>query len=596
MTFYTKNTMTSKISNNDFLTITPSQASQLEAQGCFCPDWSKVRISPASDLRLIRNCRFIGEVVIGEISADNNEGIFNACIKDCAIGHHPYISGVTGRLDGLTIGNNVCIENVGRIEAEAGATFGVGTEASVLDETGSRPAIIFPGLTAQLAALMAHLPKWTDEVLRPMLDEELSRSPRLTIEDDAVIRDCKHLKNVHVGRGVTVSGASRLIDGSIINNARHGAGLAFVGADVDAEHFIIEDGRVDSGALLRNCYVGQGAVLDKRFTAHDSLFFANCACECGEACAILAGPYTVTMHKSSLLIGGQYSFFNAGSGTNSSNHKYKLGPVHWGLMHRGVKTSSDAYIMWGGAIGAFSLLMGCHKQHPDTSAFPFSYIFGTPDAHTIVAPALMLKSCGLMRDELKWPKRDARVKARLPLADNITFDVFNPVTVQSMLEAIPLLKKIGETSVNEAGFHKYRGLQISHKSVDRARRMYTLAIAYYINSRRQKPASEDVEINVTSQSPEQYRWYDLAGQILPVDVIERIKNCNDLATIKTLLNDAFAQYRTMERKWIDTILTPELRESLGEIDKSASELEAMIEKDRRDYLESLATYNQNASI
>lgn len=82
--------------------------------------------------------------------------------------------------------------------------------------------------------------------------------------------------------------------------------------------------------MIRNCYVGQGSVIDKGFTAHDSLFFANCSMENGEACAVLAGPYTVSMHKSSLLIGCQTSFMNAGSGTNMSNHMYKFGPVHWG--------------------------------------------------------------------------------------------------------------------------------------------------------------------------------------------------------------------------------------------------------------------------
>lgn len=71
-------------------------------------------------------------------------------------------------------------------------------------------------------------------------------------------------------------------------------------------------------------------MIEKGFTAHDSLVFSNCSLENGEACALFAGPYTVSMHKSSLLIGCQTSFMNAGSGTNQSNHMYKLGPVHWG--------------------------------------------------------------------------------------------------------------------------------------------------------------------------------------------------------------------------------------------------------------------------
>lgn len=66
--------------------------------------------------------------------------------------------------------------------------------------------------------------------------------------------------------------------------------------------------------------------------------------ENGEACAIFAGPYTVTHHKSTLLIAGMFSFMNAGSGSNQSNHMYKLGPIHQGTLERGAKTT-DSYIL-----------------------------------------------------------------------------------------------------------------------------------------------------------------------------------------------------------------------------------------------------------
>lgn len=87
-----------------------------------------------------------------------------------------------------------------------------------------------------------------------------------------------------------------------------------------------------------------------------------------------AGPFTVTHHKSTLLIAGMFSFMNAGSGSNQSNHMYKLGPIHQGALERGAKTTSDSYILWPARIGAFSLVMGRHVNHPDTSDLPFSYL------------------------------------------------------------------------------------------------------------------------------------------------------------------------------------------------------------------------------
>ena len=78
----------------------------------------------------------------------------------------------------------------------------------------------------------------------------------------------------------------------------------------------------------------------KQFNHQNSVFFANSEGFHGEAVSIFAGPYTVTHHKSSLLIAGMFSFFNAGSGTNQSNHMYKLGPIHQGVVDRGSKTGS----------------------------------------------------------------------------------------------------------------------------------------------------------------------------------------------------------------------------------------------------------------
>lgn len=374
----------------------------LETQGCWAADWSKVYINKHNDLSLIRHVRFYGDVEIGLIQNDDvrMQGIFNAVLRNCKIGNNCYISHIRGSLEGCNIGDNVIIEDVGRIIFESeDVPCGIGTAVGVLDETGSRPVYIYPGLDAQMAALMAWKPRWTDSTLLPILQEYWYSLPsQARICNDVTIRGVREILNTGVGIGITIEGASRLINGLIVNNSPTTRGFTYVGADVDAENFIIEDGKVMSGVLMRNCYVGQGVVLDKGFTAHDSVFFANCTMENGEACALFAGPYTVSMHKSSLLIGTMTSFMNAGSGTNSSNHKYKLGPVHWGIMERGVKTASSSYVMWGGRIGAFSLLMGSHKSHPETSEFPFSYLFANERGETIVVPGVMLRSCGMARD------------------------------------------------------------------------------------------------------------------------------------------------------------------------------------------------------
>ncbi|NAW49767.1 DUF4954 family protein, partial [Salmonella sp. gx-f5] len=75
----------------------------------------------------------------------------------------------------------------------------------------------------------------------------------------------------------------------------------------------------------------------------------------GEACAAFCGPFTASHHKSSLLIGGMFSFYNAGSATNFSNHAYKMGPMHWGILERGSKTASGAYLLMPATLGTYSV-------------------------------------------------------------------------------------------------------------------------------------------------------------------------------------------------------------------------------------------------
>ena len=106
------------------------------------------------------------------------------------------------------------------------------------------------------------------------------------------------------------------------------------------------------------------------------------------------------MHKSSLLIAGMFSFLNAGSGSNQSNHMYKLGPIHQGVVERGSKTTSDSYILWPAKVGAFSLIMGRHVNHPDTSGMPFSYLIEHGNRSYLV-PGANLKSVGTIRDAQK---------------------------------------------------------------------------------------------------------------------------------------------------------------------------------------------------
>lgn len=535
---------------------------QLKKQGCSSSDWQSVRISEGTDLSKIQNVSFQGKISIGPDVTIRN---------------------VVGGIGNCTIRKGAIIENVSRIEFEQEAPCGVGISISTLDETGSRPVIAYPGLSSQVATLMARVPSWLEHKLSPCLQDFLdSKAVAHEIGEGAVVRDCGRLLNVSVGAKVRIEGATSLVNGTIINNAANGRELAYVGHGVNAQNFIIEDGRVDSGCIIRNCYVGQGVELEKGFTAHDTAFFANCSFENGEACAVLAGPYSVSMHKASLIIGCQTSFMNAGSATNESNHMYKLGPVHWGVLERGVKTSSGAYIMLGAKIGAFSLVMGQHKTHPDSSSFPFSYLFGDERGATVVVPAAMLRSCGLMRDEQKWPTRDRRLKRKLPLHDRINFSVLNPFTVDSMLAAIDTISELLTEPAFDDLYIRHKGMKVTRAALERAKYLYTLAIYKYLSTTLNgNPIPESDGIVAET-------WVDLGGQVIPRPVLDEILESDNITEIEGMLDNAFSRYEETQSRWIGRRFGKWWRSHEQDIPSGARQFDELVAEDRHEYLDSLA--------
>ncbi len=560
---------------------------QLQNQGCRCDDWDKVTIAPYTDLSRIIRVNLSGDVTIGKLTAAGGGMIEDASLKNCVIGDEVFIHNIGEALINCNIEERARIENCGRILFHTDAPCGNGFTIDVLDESGSRPVTVFPGLSAQLALLMARMPRWTNQHLREILRTYIDNNPiPHIIGKGAKIRNCRLLQDVSVSPYSVVEGCQRLINGAIINNVGDTAGIAYCGYGVDAENFIIEDGHVDSGCILRNVYVGQGTKLEKGFSAHDSLFFANCALENGEACALFAGPYTVSMHKSTLLIGCQTSFMNAGSGSNQSNHMYKMGPVHWGILERGVKTSSDSYLMLGAKIGAFSLLMGQHKTHPDSSQFPFSYLFGDDRGATVVVPAVMLRSCGLLRDEKKWPVRDHRTSLPKPYNDRIIFDVLNPLTVDTMLSALDVIDKLLERPADDDRYLRYRGMKFTRASLERAKQIYKLAIYKYLDIHTRRNG-----FPVTEPGRTPAEWLDLAGLLLPRNLLDHALRQESIKAIEGALDKAFRHYRNLERAWIATRFNAKWRKPAEVIRAYAEEFDEMVDQDRKQYLDELAAEN-----
>lgn len=544
-----------------FRNLQPDEIEKLKSQGCSSENWMDIIIHSDLNLDNIHNVRFRGSVTI-------YPGVI--------------LRNIPGGISNITLRENVRIDNVASLEFKPESQNGLGTKVAVLDETGSRSVQIYPGLSSQVATLMARDPLWAKKIGETGLQEFiLSRQTPMEIGDNSILRNCGSIKDVYIGKEVVVEGAIRLENGSVINNALPGKCFTYIGHGVEAENFILEDARLSSQSSVKNCYIGQGVEISHGFSTQDSMFFANSTMENGEAHALLAGPYTVSMHKGTLLIGCQTSFMNAGSLTNQSNHMYKLGPVHWGIMERGVKTSSGSYLMLGAKIGAFSLLMGSHKTHPDSSEFPFSYLFGDERGGTVVVPAVMLRSCGLMRDELKWPSRDRRLGRGLPLFDHISFNVLNPFTVDTMLKAIGIIESLLNRPADDDLYMRYKGMKFTRAALERAKNLYTLAIYKYLSVKLPEEGFKEPE------GKEVFEWVDLGGQILPRPYLDKVRESDSIEAAEAVFTEADARYEELQQEWISIKFKPSWNLDRDVIKEKAKRFDELIDEDRQDYLDML---------
>jgi hypothetical protein len=400
----------------------------------------------------------------------------------------------------------------------------------VLNEGGGRELKMFDRLSAQLAYMVVsyrHDPEWIASINRLIEAYVGSRaSPAGHIGKGSTIRDSGTLKDVWIGEETIVRGISLLENGTIVSNSE---APSCVGENVIARNFIIQSGsRIDGGALLDKCFVGQGVEIGKQFSAENSVFFANSEAFHGEAVSVFAGPYTVSHHKSTLLIAGMFSFYNAGSGTNQSNHMYKLGPVHQGVLERGSKTGSFAYLLWPCRIGAYTVVMGKNMASFDTSDFPFSYI-NVDHERSMLTPGMNLFTVGTRRDSEKWRKRDKRKDP--DVLDLIQFDLLSPYIMQKVLRSLDILESLYENTSRkqESVFHK--GIRIKRLMLKSTRKFYQTALHMFVGDQvagklellKDSPSLEEIRKKLEPSRREiPDTWMDLAGMIASDRNIHRL--------------------------------------------------------------------------
>lgn len=598
----------------NYRSLTNEEINRLEAQACSASDWNDVQVDEYFTPDYVHHARFSGKVRLGVFEYEfalpggicKHAGLSYVTLHNVTVGDNCCIENVKNYIANYEIGAYTFIENVDIILVDKKSRFGNGVEVSVLNETGGREVMIHDRLSAHQAYIMAlyrHRPQLIERMktlIEAYADEHASDVG--TIGSHVTIVNSGYIKNVRISDYCEIEGAGRLKNGSINSNV---ADPVHIGYGVVCDDFIISSGsHIEDGTMITRCFVGQACHMGHNYSASDSLFFSNCQEENGEACAIFAGPFTVTHHKSTLLIAGMFSFMNAGSGSNQSNHMYKLGPIHQGALERGAKTTSDSYILWPARIGAFSLVMGRHVNHPDTSDLPFSYLIEDKNT-TYLAPGVNLRSVGTIRDAQKWPKRDLR-KDPVRL-DQINYNLLSPYTIQKMMKGRSILKELQRVSGETSEIYSYQSAKIKNSALNKGIGFYETAIHKFLGNSVIKRLEgicfkNNEEIRCRLQPDTvigEGEWVDISGLIAPKTEIERLMNDIETGTLYTVdqIHDRFAEmhanYYTYEWTWAygkmlefyglnaETITAKDIIDIVHQWQKSVVGLDRMVYEDAK---------------
>ena len=541
----------------EYRQLSDHEIESLKSNDCWAEDWSKIQVSPDFNVKRCHRVQFYGWARLGngegtvEVAQGfvKNCGIYNATLRNVSIGDGCLIENIGNYMNQVAVGDGCYISNVSTIDTAGNPNYGQGHLIAVLNEVGDGNLLLLSELNSQLAALMV---KHGDnkplmDAIRRMVEEKVAAScPECTtIGNQVHVVNTGVIINTIIDDGCVICGVSRLSNCTISSTIEN---PIVIRTGVICENTIISGGSHLTGSVkLTDCFVGEACHLENGFTAASSVFFANSYMSNGEACAAFCGPFTVSHHKSSLLIGAMYSFYNAGSATNFSNHAYKMGPMHYGYLERGCKTASGAYLLLPANIGAFSVLFGKLMYHPDTRDLPFSYLIAYGDT-MYLKPGRNFATVGLYRDIRKWPKRDKRYKG--DHRSVVNFDWLSPFTISEVLRGKKILENLRAASGDKVSTYNYHEYVIKAPLLHKGIKYYDMALRIYMGAvlKRHKPVppvSTDGEGN----------WIDLAGLLMPQSAEQQIIDdiiSGDLDTIDAV-NARFkaidANYNELRWAW-----------------------------------------------
>jgi hypothetical protein len=228
-----------------------------------------------------------------------------------------------------------------------------------------------------------------------------------------------------------------------------------------------------------------------------------------------------------------------------------MGPMHWGVLERGTKTASGAYLLLPATIGTFSVCFGKLMHHPNTRMLPFSYLIAQGDVMYLV-PGRNITTVGLYRDIRKWPKRDTRPQGAQKSIVN--FDWLSPFSVGEILKGKKILEDLRDASGEDVSSYNYHEYVIKGNNLHKGIESYDIALRIYMGAVLKRVQKWNLFSSPRATVGEG-DWADLSGLLLPVSeeqrLIDDIKS-GALSTIQQIIDrfeEINANYREYQWTW-----------------------------------------------
>jgi len=143
--------------------LSDTEIAVLQSQMCTAEDWNRIEVSEGFTPEFIRYTRFSGDIRIGAFNKEfclaggmkKHSGLYHTTLHNVTVGDDCCIENVKNYIANYEIGSDTFIENVDIILTDGVSSFGNGVEVAVLNETGGREVMIYDGLSAQIAYVMA---------------------------------------------------------------------------------------------------------------------------------------------------------------------------------------------------------------------------------------------------------------------------------------------------------------------------------------------------------------------------------------------------------------------------------------------------------